>query len=169
MGLAMARRRSFTPPIERVADGFLFHIGEDERGLVVKLLSELSQLMMGEAGDPRLIRVFPPAYHLADDADADAEYQRLMREELVASRLSGISTVNQALHSTDPVNEETMVAFVQAINGLRLVLGTMLDVGEDHDPEDIDAEDPYVAEHHLYNFLSWLLDWAVRALSQPGT
>ena len=24
-----------------------------------------------------------------------------------------------------------------------------------------------VGEHHLYNFLSWLLDWAVRALGEP--
>jgi hypothetical protein len=165
----MARRRAFIPPIERVRSGFLFHIGEDERALVVKLLNELSQLMLGEAGDPRLIRVFPPAYHLAEDADADAEYQRLMREELVASRLAGITAVNEALAAPGPVNEETMVAFVQAVNGLRLVLGTMLDVSEDLDPEDVDDEDPLVAEHHLYNFLSWLLDWSVRALSEPGT
>ena len=128
---------------------------------------------MGESDDPRLVRMFPPAYHLADDAEADAEYQRLMREELVASRLSGISTVNAALQSPEPVDEESMVAFVQAINGLRLVLGTMLDVSEDLDPDDIDDDDPLAGEHHLYNFLSWLLDWAVRALgesiSQPDT
>ena len=38
-----------------------------------------------------------------------------------------------------------MIAFVQAINGLRLVLGTMLDVVEDHDPDDIDEDDPQSA------------------------
>jgi hypothetical protein len=67
------------------------------------------------------------------------------------------------------VDEETMIAFVQAINGLRLVLGTMLDVVEDHDPDDSDEDDPLVSEHHLYNFLSWLLDWAVQALGEPLT
>lgn len=163
----MARKHAFIPPIERVRDGFAFNIGDDERQLVARLLTELSQLLMGESDDPRLIRIFPPAYHLADDAEADAEYQRLMREDLVASRLSGISTVNAALEAPGPVGEEAMVAFVQAINGLRLVLGTMLDVGEDHDPDDIDDDDPRIGEHHLYNFLSWLLDWGVRALSQP--
>jgi hypothetical protein len=163
----MARRRAFIPPIERVGDGFAFNIGDDERQLVARLLTELSQLLMGEADDPRLIRMFPPAYHLADDAEADAEYQRLMREELVASRLAGINTVNAALDSPDVVGEETMIAFVQAINGLRLVLGTMLDVSEDQDPDDVDDDDPLAGEHHLYNFLSWLLDWAVRALGEP--
>jgi Domain of unknown function (DUF2017) len=165
----MARKRAFIPPIERVGDGFVFNIGDDERQLVARLLTELSQLLMGESDDPRLIRIFPPAYHLADDADADAEYQRLMREDLVASRLSGIATVNLSLQSPGPVDEETMTSFVQAINGLRLVLGTMLDVVEDHDPDDIDEDDPLVSEHHLYNFLSWLLDWAVQALGEPLT
>ena len=111
--------------------------------------------------------MFPPAYHKPDDAEADAEYQRLIHEELVASRLSGITTVNAALRSPGPVDDDTMTAFVQAINGLRLVLGTMLDVSEDEDPDDVDVDDPQIGEHHLYNFLSWLLDWAVRALSQP--
>lgn len=173
MGAVMARKRAFIPPIERVRDGFVFNIGDDERALINRLLAELSQLLVGESDDPRLVRMFPPAYHLADDAEADAEYQRLMREELVASRLTGISTVNAALQSPLPVDEESMVAFVQAINGLRLVLGTMLDVSEDLDPADIDDDDPLAGEHHLYGFLSWLLDWAVRALgepsSQPGT
>ena len=165
----MPRKRPFIPPIERVRNGFVFNIGNDERQLVARLLTELSQLLMGESGDPRLIRIFPPAYHLADDAEADAEYQRLMREELVASRLSGITTVNTALQGSGPVDEETMIAFIQAINGLRLVLGTMLDVVEDHDPDEVDDDDPLVGEHHLYNFLSWLLDWAVRALGEPVT
>ena len=163
----MARKRAFVPPVQRVQHGYVFNIGDDERRLIARLLTELSQLLMGESGDPRLVRMFPPAYHLADDAEADAEYQRLMREELVASRLTGISTVNAALQSPEPVDEESMVAFVQAINGLRLVLGTMLDVSEDLDPDDIDDDDPLVNEHHLYSFLSWLLDWAVRALGQP--
>jgi hypothetical protein len=165
----MARKRAFIPPIQRVQRGYAFNIGDDERRLITRLLTELSQLLMGESGDPRLVRMFPPAYHLAHDAEADAEYQRLMPEELVASRLTGISTVNAALQSPEPVDEESMVAFVQAINGLRLVLGTMLDVSEDLDPDDIDDDDPLVNEHHLYSFLSWLLDWAVRALGEPIT
>jgi hypothetical protein len=162
----MARRRTFIPPVERVRDGYAFNIGNEERQLVSRLLTELSQLLMGESDDPRLVRIFPPAYHLADDAEADAEYQRLMREELVASRLAGITNVNAALQTAGPVSEETMIAFVQSINGLRLVLGTILDVSEDQDPDDVDEDDPSAGEFHLYNFLSWLLDWAVRALGQ---
>lgn len=165
----MARKRDYIPPIQRVRDGFAFNITDDERQLVGRLLTELSQLLVGEADDARLARIFPPAYHLADDAEADAEYQRLMREELVASRLTGITAVNAALQSPDVVDEETMVAFAQSINGLRLVLGTMLDVSEDEGPDDIDDDDPLAGERHLYDYLSWLLDAAVQALAEPLT
>jgi hypothetical protein len=160
-------KRGFVPPIQRHGDQYVFNFGEGESELLTRLLNELSQLVVGEADDERLVRIFPPAYHLPTDAEADAEYQRLMREELVATRLSGIAVVNAALRATEPVDDETMTAFVQSINGLRLVLGTMLDVSEDMDPDDIDDEHPMAGEYHLYNFLSWLLDWAVRAMSEP--
>ena len=163
----MKREPAFVPPIERAAEGYVINLGAGERQLVTRLLDELTQLLVGESDDPRLVRIFPPAYHLPADHQADAEYQRLMREELVATRLSGITTVNAALQSSEPVDDETMTAFVQSINGLRLVLGTMLDVSEDADPQDVDDDDPYAGEHHLYGFLSWLLDWAVQAMSEP--
>jgi len=49
---------------------------------------------------------------------------------------------------------------------VRLVLGTLLDVSEAHDPEDVGDDDPMVGEHHLYQFLSYLLEVAVQAVSQ---
>jgi hypothetical protein len=42
----------------------------------------------------------------------------------------------------------------------------VLDVSDDPDVDDeIDADDPLAAERQLYGFLSWLLEWTVRALS----
>ena len=163
----MARKRAFIPPIERVRDGFAFNIGDDERRLVARLLTELSQLLMGEADDPRLIRIFPPAYHLADDADADAEYQRLMREELVASRPDGHLHRQRRVgvagccrrRDDDRVRAGDQRAASGARNHARRQRGPEAD--------DIDDDDPLAGEHHLYNFLSWLLDWAVRALGEP--
>jgi hypothetical protein len=59
-----------------------------------------------------------------------------------------------------------MMALVQAVNGVRLVMAAALDVDEDHDPDDIDDDDPQAADYHLYAFLSWLLEWTVRALAE---
>jgi hypothetical protein len=161
----MGRRRwQLRPPIERSGDGYRLNLGADEREVVARLLDEMRSLLMGPSDNPALVRMFPPAYHQPAHHELDEEYQRLMREELVASRLSGIATVIDALDTTGPVSEQQLLALMQALNGLRLVLGTVLDVDEEHDLADVADDDPHVGEHHLYVFLSWLLEWTVRAL-----
>ena len=76
-----------------------------------------------------------------------------------------IEHVEQALAGKPPLVEQQVLALAQALNSVRLVLGTMLDVSEDHDPDDVADDDPMVGEYHLYGFLSWLLEWTVRSLS----
>jgi hypothetical protein len=155
------------PPVERVRDGYRVHLEREERDLLERLLGELRDLLVGPADHPGLARIFPVAYHLPEHAGHDEEYQRLMREDLVASRLSGIEQVLAVVSAPDgaTIDEAAVTAFMQALNGLRLVLGTVLDVQEDHDPDDVPDDHPMVGEYHLYGYLSWLLEWTVRALS----
>ena len=87
-----------------------------------------------------------------------------MRDELVASRLAAMQQVDDTLRAQEPLSEETMFGLLQSLNSLRLVLGTMLDVGEDHHPDDVGDDDPMLGEHHLYQFLSYLLEAAVQAV-----
>jgi hypothetical protein len=58
-----------------------------------------------------------------------------------------------------------VTSLMHGVNSLRLVVGTLLDVGEDEDPTTVAEDDPLLGEHHLYAWLSWLLEWIVRALS----
>jgi len=113
-------------------------------------------------------RIFPAAYHQEVDRELNTEYQRLMREEILTSRLKGLDAVDgfmaQASGDKAILTESEMMAFLQALNGVRLVLGTMLDISEDHDIGGVDENDPLVGEYNLYDFLSWILDWAVRAV-----
>ena len=149
--------------VEPVRDGFRLNVEPTERDLLARLVGELRDVVVhADPSDPRLRRLFPVAYH--DDPEADAEYQRLMREELVASRLAGVEVVQAALHAPQ-LTEGELYALMQGINSLRLVLGTMLDVGEEHDPGLVADDDPNAPELHLYDYLSWLLDAVVHALS----
>jgi len=161
----MPRRRTPPPVIERTPAGFVVHLGPQESQLVLGLLDELRGLIHSTdpAHEPLLRRLFPPAYHLAEHAEHDAEYQRFMREELVTSRTAAIDGVRAVLTDGVAMDDGGLLGFMQAVNGVRLVLGTLLDVGEDHDPDDIDDDHPMVAEHQLYMFLSWLLEHAVQA------
>ena len=60
-------------------------------------------------------------------------------------------------------DEERTVAFMQSINAIRLVLGTLLGITDDDSADE--ADDAATPEHQLYDFLSWLLEWTVHALS----
>jgi len=160
--------RKVKPPIERVGADFRINLEFEERDLIHRLMGEFRTLLHLPGDDSRLVRLFPTAYHQACDREMDEEYQRLMREELVASRLKGLELIEDFLATPDGgtprLSEGQMAAFLQALNGVRLVLGTMLDVSEDHDIGEIGDDHPLAGEYQLYDFLSWLLDWTVRAL-----
>jgi hypothetical protein len=158
----MARRREFVPPVEAVDGGWRIGFDAEERSLLIRLMDELGELL--DDGDNDLVRrLFPTAY--PEDEEKEAEYQRLMREELVTSRMSAIETVKDVLDPdrTDLLDEGQTIAFMQSVNAVRLVLGTMLGITDDESADE--AEDNDTPEHHLYDFLSWILEWTVQSLS----
>jgi hypothetical protein len=159
----MALRRRFLPPVQAVKGGWAINLDVEERNLLLRLMGELEALLAsGDGGDELLARLYPVAY--PEDEEKEAEYQRLMREELVASRLGAIETVKAALdpERTELLTEGDTVALLQSINSVRLVLGTMLGITDDESADA--ADDTDTPEHHLYDFLSWLLEWTVRSL-----
>lgn len=143
-------------------DRFRLELDDDEQALIRRLLDQLRGLVSeADPHDARVRRLFPTAYH--DDPEGDLEYQRLMREELVASQLGSLDAVEEALAS--PVlNGHQLAAFMRSLNALRLVLGTLLDLDDDTDHSAIRSDDPLFAEHQLYLWLSWMLEHVVEAL-----
>jgi Domain of unknown function (DUF2017) len=154
-----------TPKIvTRAGSGFTLHLGADERAVVARLLSELRGMQDDPDAAEAVTRLFPVVH--PDDPAAEEEWQRLMREELVTSRTAAIDTVVRVLERPGrkvPLDEDEMHAFLRAVNSIRLVLGTVLDVGEDED--DISPELLETPEYGLYGYLSYVLDASVRALS----
>ena len=150
-------------PIRGTDNGYALNLTDDERDLLRQLMGELESLLQ-EDGHPYLSRLFPVAN--PDDDEAEAEYQRLMREELVASRLAAIESVSRTIEPANAkalLDEGETIAFMQSINAIRLVLGSMLGITDDESADAADETD--TPEHHLYDFLSWLLEWTVRSLS----
>jgi hypothetical protein len=130
---------------------------------VTSLVGQLRRVLTGDdvAADPGMRRLFPSAY--ADDAARDAEYREMVHDDLLAARLGALDVVEATVGASN-VDEAQLLAWMGAINDLRLVLGTRLDVSEetafDADPEDPDA--PALA---VYQYLSFLLESIVDALS----
>jgi Domain of unknown function (DUF2017) len=139
--------------------GFLLLLPEGERELLLQLLGELRTFLKLGRDDPRLRRLYPAAY--SDDEEKEAEYRRLTHEELSSGRLAALETVERTI-ADEELTPDQLTAWMHAVNALRLVLGTMLDVGED-DPFAVDPEDPNAREYMLYGYLGLLLEEIVQA------
>lgn len=138
------------------------HLDDWERRLLAEMVGELRSNLLdhtpardgGDGLDPSLRRLFPTAY--LSDPDRDAEYQRLMRDELLAERLDHLDLLDSTLAS-DHLDDEQITAWMQGLNELRLVLGTQLDISEEDDPAEIDPHDPAQRPRLRYHYLGGLL------------
>jgi hypothetical protein len=132
----------------------------EERELLRSLPAELRSLLADEPQDPSLRRLFPPAY--ADDDESEREYRGMMQDELLAGRLAALRTLEETA-GADRLREEELEAWLGALNDLRLVLGTRLDIQENTFEAGLDSRDPRAPELALYAYLTWLQDQAVEA------
>ncbi|MGH9245556.1 MAG: DUF2017 family protein [Acidimicrobiales bacterium] len=152
--------RLFRPRIRRTSDGgFDFGISDAERELVGGLLSQMQELLA--MGDESLQRLFPPAY--AADEERESEYRRLMGDELLSARFADLDVIEETLQD-DRLQREQLEAWMRGLNGVRLVMGTRLDVTEDMGAPDPD--DPDAALIEVYHYLSGLVDELVGALAR---
>jgi Domain of unknown function (DUF2017) len=143
---------------------YRFGLSDDERAVLRSLLPQLRELVSSppDQQDERVRRLFPTAYH--QDPEHDAEYQRFMHDELVASRLAAITRVEESLDATE-LTEDQLVGWMQSVNSVRLVLGTLLDVDEEPHAPEVDESEPDAHGYALYGYLSSLLEEIVQAMS----
>jgi hypothetical protein len=135
-----------------------------ERRLLATIVPQLRAVVAEDAGsaaDPNLRRLFPTAY--PDDPALDREYHGLVADDLLARRLAALDTVAETVDATR-LDEEQLLAWMGAVNDLRLVLGTRLDVSEDTDLS-ARADDPDADSLAVYAYLGHLLESIVIALS----
>jgi Domain of unknown function (DUF2017) len=148
--------------IERTGKGDIrLRLPRDERALLRSLPAELRRLLVEAPEDPSLERLFPHAY---DDAESEAEYRRLMGDELLEGRRRALRVIEETLDQ-DRLTKEQAESWLTALNDLRLVLGTRLDVTEDMLLERLRPDDPNAFEISLYAYLSWLQEQLVDALA----
>ena len=147
--------------VRRARDNtFQLRMSDDERDLIASLAGQLRELLVSDETDG-LERLFPPGY--ADDPDREQEYQQLTHDELLTKRLASVDIVEQTVTQT-ALDEDQINAWMGAVNDLRLVLGTRLDVTEEMD--DIALDDPRAAAFAVYHYLTHLLAEIVNALAE---
>ena len=162
-------------PVFRLKNGnYKIDLADDHRQLLTQLIEQLRDSLATTTDDANLRRLFPTAYN--NDAKKDAEYQRLMRDELLESRLAAIDVTIKVIAQDDEISAEEIDAFARSINSLRLVLGTTLDIAEsdygsqsdtqqseNSDGDEAGEADEFSIQKELYEYLGWLLEWTVTA------
>lgn len=118
--------------------------------------------------DPILARLLPDAY--ADDPAASGEFRRYTEVSLRSGKVAAAQTVLATLPARGGrvrLTEEQAQAWLRALNDVRLSLGVILDVTDDfdHQAEELSDDDPRAAYIGVYQWLAFLQESLVEALT----
>lgn len=182
----MARR------FERTRRGVGARLDHEERTLLAGLLQEVEDLLddgrsplvdpfeaMVELSpdartptDPALARLLPDAAQ--DDPEAAAEFRRLTEGGLRRRKREALAMARHTLDRPGPLQLDPpeAQAWLTALNDVRLVLATRLELHSDEDAErllgraaEFPPDDPRAWMAAVYDVLTWLQDTLVTALA----
>ncbi|MEZ2370825.1 DUF2017 domain-containing protein [Arthrobacter sp. RCC_34] len=171
--------------------GITGYLEEEERELLRKLFSDVIHMLEPEvldSEDPLVALVgFDP--HIAppedaalrrllpdgvkDDDEAALEFRRFTERSLRESKIGTLRAASLALESNElHLDENQARNFAMALNDVRLVVSERLNIRTQDDAEAVyamqewsDADDLETYLSVVYNFVSWLQESLVQALS----
>jgi Domain of unknown function (DUF2017) len=147
--------------VDRAPDGrYRLRLKAEERNLLRTLPAQLLAILGTD--DPALRRLHPPAYQ--DDPEREAEYRRMVGDDLLEQRREALRIMADTVDAESLAPEE-MSAWLGALNDLRLVLGTRLDVTEELVEEGVPDDDPRAPAFALFGYLGWLEERIVEAVA----
>lgn len=176
----------------RTSSGVVARLTSDECDVLARLCEELEELvsppstarvddleaMLGPGAvgpdvagagqrpeDPVLARLLPDAY--PGDDTASTELRRLAGGEVLAGKAAGARTLRAALPAGGGkvvLDEDGAVAWVGALNDLRLALGTRLEVTATTFDE-LAPDDPRMPGLAVYDWLGGVQERLLRALA----
>jgi hypothetical protein len=130
--------------------------------------------------DPVLARLFPVAYR--DDEEAAGEFRRFTETELRTGKAASAAAVIDVLEEAGLPGEveeiglmidveldtDGALTWMKALNDMRLALATRLGVEEDDEEfwESLPDDDPRVHVHDIYDWLAFLQETLVEAVSE---
>jgi len=118
--------------------------------------------------DPVLARLLPDGYR--DDQESADEFRRFTESGLRSAKVESAQMLLQTLPAGGGrvrLNSDQAEAWLRSLNDVRLALGVRLGVTDDFDglSEDVGSEDPRYAYIQVYQWLAFLQESLVAALS----
>jgi hypothetical protein len=139
---------------------YQLRLPEEERSILRGLCEEVRTALA--ADDPVAGRLFPPGH--AEDPITSHEFQSMVHDDLMASHLSALDTMEETIEASR-LNDEQAAAWLAALNQIRLVLGTRLDVTEELYETGLAPDDPRAGGMAVYHYLGLLQEQVVEAVA----
>ncbi|WP_063001463.1 oxidative stress transcriptional regulator AosR [Nocardia mikamii] len=139
-------------------------------------LAELTGLRTGNSvppDDPRLARLLPdfhrkePGSPDADRADLNSALRSLHEPEIIDAKVAAGTVVLETLPERGGkivLTPEQADAWLNALNDVRLALGTALGIDADT-PDQLEPDDPRAPHLDVYHWLTWMQDSLLHALA----
>ncbi len=109
-------------------------------------------------------RLFPPAY--PDDPLQNLEFETNLGATPRSGKLEALDVVERTANAST-LTEDELLAWIGAVNDLRLVLGTRIEITEEATDEDFPEGDPRHDSYRAYLFLGYLLQEMLEAVGAP--
>ena len=149
-------------PVRRTRSGqYELRLSQDVPALLRDLAPRMREVFADDS-DPVLERLFPVAY--PEDETRQTEYRLLAQSELLESHLAAIAILEETVDA-ERLDEEKLLAWMRALNEVRLVLGVRLEVSEEGDERPSSSDDPRAAAFAIYDYLTWLQGEIIDALA----
>lgn len=133
---------------------------ENNSDPLAKLLNMSGSTQISE--DPALARLFPDGY--SGDEHASADFRRFTEQDLRAQKIAALSVARETLaewSGKSTVTPQQAQHWLKALNDLRLVLGTRLEITDEDDGYH-DSDEPGI---QLYNYLTYLQGTLIDAMT----
>ncbi|MDX1620532.1 MAG: DUF2017 family protein [Nitriliruptorales bacterium] len=123
--------------------------------------------------DPVIARLFPPT--VTGDDDADDELRRLIRDDLLQSKLDGLDALMEVLERGTEhrgrirvqLEPDEAMLMLGVLNDLRLAIGARVGI-EDIDRDTLTEDDPRTRSVAIMDHLGWLQEQLL-ALVDPAS
>ncbi len=143
---------------------------------LARLPGELRKVLESPDFSSQVIaRLFPQAYR--DDPEREAEYQRLLRDDLLRRKLEGVESFERTLAGRKETKklfgfslvqvelaDEDLTLWLGFLHDMRLVIGTRLDITDESWERKIDPRDPHAEEFLLLHRLAYIEETIIQAL-----
>ena len=126
-------------------------------------------LVGGDVDDPIVQRLFPPA--VIGDDEADQELRRLLHDDLLQARLTGLDELTALLERGVEhrgqlrvrLSADDAALVLGVLNDLRLGIGARVGI-EQLERDDLDPEDPVAYRLAVMDHLAWLQEQLLAVL-----